>query len=134
MRALRDTRAVPLFETRLPLNDPADMPAPPVRNGLGPIIARVGSKWAKRAVADKRETANLELVAFLLNNVGEIRELALEAERLLEAIEKFFPSGMNVLNDHLPDDIEVPLLAQMGELRALKDAISRAQEIVPRGV
>ena len=88
VRALREKeqRAVPIFEARSPLGDPADAPAPTVREGVGRVIFRRGSRAAAQSLAFRREHANVELAAYLLNHAGEIRALVIQARELRRSL------------------------------------------------
>lgn len=83
VRALRDTQAVPILEVRVPIGDPADMPAPTVREPIGNVLFRRNTKAARHFLGLKRAHANLELVAYLLNHLDEIIALAGKVNRTL---------------------------------------------------
>jgi hypothetical protein len=70
VRAIRGDMAVPLLEARSPFCDPR--PAPTVRNDDGSVLFRAGTIDARQSRAFREEHANVELVAWLLNNVPAI--------------------------------------------------------------
>lgn len=83
VRAIRGGQAVPIVEARLPIGDPADMPAPTVRQPIGNVLFRRNTKAARHSLGLKRAHANIELVAYLLNHLDEIIAVAGKASRTM---------------------------------------------------